>query len=248
MNLYVLAACPFCHRVLLAMLWAKRSDINVVYVNDLKDENGHLTLDDEPLFGAKTMPELYEKVGQNGSSVPLLLDKDGTFVSNSSKQMTMDLLNQEPQLWAGLDNRQMSEVLDGIHDKLNRAVYGVIQAADQDEYERKAGAIFAYLDNLDGKLATQKFVLGDEPSLADLFVLPTLMRFDKVYHRIFGCSQKRLADYAHLSAYLNRMSGIAGVAGTFDGHKTLTHYYLSTFAVHGVQTRLHPLPFLPVFG
>ncbi|OOR93189.1 hypothetical protein B0181_00665 [Moraxella caviae] len=246
MNLYVLSACPFCHRVLLAMLWAGCNDIDVIYVDDLKDEQGRLVLSDEPLFGAKTMPELYQKVGQVGSSVPLLVGKDGRFISNSSKDMVFEFLRGRREFWAGLSDDEMNAVLDDIHNQLNRAVYGVIQAGSQNEYEHQVNAIFAYLDALDSRLARQSFVLGETLSLADWFVVPTLMRFDAVYYRVFDCAKKRLADYRHLSAYLNKIQNMTGVAKTFDLTKTMTHYYLSTFAVHGVQTRLHPLPFVPV--
>ena len=42
----------------------------------------------------------------------------------------------------------------------------------------------------------------------------TLVRFDAAYHGVFKCNLRRLADYPRLSAYLERILEIPGIAET----------------------------------
>ena len=52
------------------------------------------------------------------------------------------------------------------------------------------------------RLATRRYLVGDEQTLADWRLFTTLLRFDPVYVGHFKCNLRRIADYPNLSGYL----------------------------------------------
>ena len=53
-------------------------------------------------------------------------------------------------------------------------------------------------------LADRRYLAGDEITLADWRLLPTLLRFDAVYHTHFRCNGRRLIEYPNLLRYTPR--------------------------------------------
>jgi putative glutathione S-transferase len=53
----------------------------------------------------------------------------------------------------------------------------------------------------------------------------TLIRFDAAYHGLFKCNLRRIADYVNLSAYVDRMLAVPGVAGTVSIDHIKRGYY-----------------------
>ncbi len=60
--------------------------------------------------------------------------------------------------------------------------------------------LFGFLDELDGRLSGgRRFCLGERPTLADVLVYATLVRFDAVYNPLFArAAGDSLVDYPHL--------------------------------------------------
>ena len=65
------------------------------------------------------------------------------------------------------------------------------------------------------------------------------MRFDPVYVGHFKCNRQRIADYAHLSAYLRDLYQQPGVAETVDFRHIKEHYYQSHESIN--PTRIVPV-------
>ena len=98
-------------------------------------------------------------------------------------------------------------------------------------------ALFETLDDLEARLGTRRFLLGDAPTEADWRLLPTLLRFDAVYVGLFKCNVRRIADYPRLHGYLKTLARWPGVAATIDFGHIKRHYY-------GL-TPLNPLGIVP---
>ena len=70
----------------------------------------------------------------------------------------------------------------------------------QAAYEAAYDARFGALDELEGRLSRQRYLVGRQITEADWRLFPTLVRFDVAYF-LFKCNKKRIADYANLSNY-----------------------------------------------
>ena len=63
--------------------------------------------------------------------------------------------------------------------------------------------LFDALDRLEARLQGSRFLMGDRFSQADLWLFPTVCRFDAVYSGIFRCSRRIIrADYPHIEAWM----------------------------------------------
>jgi glutathionyl-hydroquinone reductase len=64
-------------------------------------------------------------------------------------------------------------------------------------------------------LADRPYLTGDTITEADWRVLPTLLRFDAVYHTHFRCNGRRLIEYPNLIRYTTDLFNQPHVAQTF---------------------------------
>ena len=88
-----------------------------------------------------------------------------------------------------------------VYENVNNGVYRAGFATSQAAYEQAFSALFRTLDELDQRLAGQRYLVGDRLTEADIRLFTTLVRFDAVYYLHFKCNLRRLVDYAHLWPY-----------------------------------------------
>jgi glutathionyl-hydroquinone reductase len=81
------------------------------------------------------------------------------------------------------------------------------------------------MDELDERLATRRYLFGDEPLETDWRVFPTLVRFDAVYNIHFKCSRRKLIEYDHLWPYARDLFQREGIAETVRFADIRRHYY-----------------------
>jgi len=91
----------------------------------------------------------------------------------------------------------------------------------------------------DETLSTRRYVVGDQLTLADVFLFPTLYRFDAVYHTHFKCNVRRLLDFDHLWDYARDIYQTGAVPETCNMNHTKAHYYRS-------HNDINPSGFVPV--
>jgi len=89
------------------------------------------------------------------------------------------------------------------------------------------------------RLATRRYLVGEQQTLADWRLFTTLLRFDPVYVGHFKCNLRRIVDYPNLSGYLRDLYQTPGVAGTVDIDQIKRHYY----ETHGT---INPSAIVPV--
>ena len=116
---------------------------------------------------------------------------------------------------------------DRIYDNVNNAVYKAGFSTNQAVYEREVAALFAMLDELDGRLADRRFLFGSTPVETDWRLFTTLVRFDAVYQIHFKCSLRKLIEYEYLWPYARDLYQWPGVADTVDFDEIRRHYYLT---------------------
>jgi putative glutathione S-transferase len=137
-------------------------------------------------------------------------------------------------LRAGIDELN-ERVFEALNDGVYRAGFATTQAA----YEDAAYRAFALLDELESRLARERFLFGSEPVETDWRLFVTLIRFDVVYHGHFKCNLRRIADYPNLFGYLRDLYQIHGVAETVNIDHIKRHYYCTHDEIN--PTRIVPI-------
>ena len=241
-HLYVSLACPWAHRTLIFRALKGLSgmiDVSVVHWHML--ENGWTFQQSDgatgdQLFGHDFMYQVYTQADPNYSgrvTVPVLWDKQqNTIVSNESSEIirmfnsAFDGIGAAPgDYYPAALRTEIDAVNERIYETVNNGVYRSGFATTQEAYEEAVTALFDSLDWLEERLATQRYLAGDQFTEADWRLFTTLLRFDPVYVGHFKCNLKRIADYPNLSAYTRDLYQQPGIAQTCDMLHIKNHYY-----------------------
>ncbi|AMX03901.1 glutathione S-transferase family protein [Microbulbifer thermotolerans] len=243
-HLYVSLACPWAHRTLIFRKLKGLEDyISVSIVSPYMREHGWTFATEEgstgdALYGADYLYQLYirNKADYSGRvTVPVLWDKQrACVVSNESSEiirmfnsafdgLTGNSADFYPQALRGDIDAINATVYENVNNGVYRAGFATTQAAYEHAYKR----LFDTLEQLEQRLANNRYLCGDRITEADWRLFTTLVRFDPVYHGHFKCNKQRLADYPNLWAYTRELYQWPGVAATVDFHHIKTHYYAS---------------------
>src|SRR5439155_10755726 len=114
-----------------------------------------------------------------------------------------------------------------VYDNINNGVYRCGFATNQNAYEEAFDALFNALDQIESKLARQRYLVGEQLTEADWRLFTTLVRFDSVYYGHFKCNLRRLIDYPNLWAYARELYQTPGVSDTVNLGQIKRHYYMS---------------------
>ncbi len=255
-HLYVSYACPWAHRALIFRnLKGLEGVISVSVVDPFMGEDGWWFSEGpgcipDTVNGAAYLHELYTRADPSYSgrvTVPVLWDKrHGTIVNNESSEI-IRMFNAEFDAFAkpGIDfyPAELRDEIDAlnalIYPSINNGVYRCGFATTQEAYEEAFGELFGALDQLEERLAKQRYLSGARVTEADWRLFTTLVRFDPVYVGHFKCNLRRIADYPNLSGYTRELYQVPGVAETCDLVHIKRHYYESHETIN--PTRIVPV-------
>ncbi|WP_258723728.1 glutathione S-transferase family protein [Cellulomonas sp. NS3] len=170
-----------------------------------------------------------------GITVPAIVDvATGEVVTNDFAQMTLDLSTEwtafhrdgAPDLYPDPRRDEIDDVMRGVFRDVNNGVYRCGFAGSQEAYERAYDRLFARLDALSERLATQRYLVGDTLTEADVRLFTTLARFDAVYHGHFKCNRSKLTELPVLWAYARDLFQTPGFGDTTDFQHIKEHYYV----------------------
>ncbi|WP_438467879.1 glutathione S-transferase family protein [Streptococcus pluranimalium] len=241
-HLYISLACPWASRTLIIRkLKGLEEHISLSIVNPYMLEHGW-TFEDYPgvisdsLFNSQYMYQVYLKADPNYSgrvTVPVLWDKETkTIVSNESSDIIRmfntafnDITRNTDDYYPENLRTEIDHINEFVYDKVNNGVYKTGFATKQSVYEKELQNLFSGLDQLENRLASQNWLVGNSMTEADIRLFTTLVRFDPVYFGHFKCNLKRLVDYPNLWEYTKRIYNLSGIAETVDFDHIKTHYY-----------------------
>ena len=231
-HLYVALACPWSQRAVIvrAVLGV---EIGISYAHPYRDERGWAftggRFTDE-VNGFEFLEQAYRETDPSYDgrvSVPVLWDtEDRVIVSNESADIVR-IFNE----WADGDlypdelRAEIDELNEWIYSELQNGVYRAGFSRSQEAYDEAFRGVFGALERLEAHLAGRTYLLGDAITLADWRLLPTLLRFDAVYHTHFRCNGKRLIEYPNLLRYTTDLYRQPHVAETFALDEVKRHYY-----------------------
>jgi putative glutathione S-transferase len=255
-HLYVALACPWAHRTIIIRTLKGLDDVvSMSVVEPLYGPHGWRfgtspgTVPDS-VNGASELAEIYLRADPKYTgrvSVPVLWDMERLSIVNNESPEIIRMLNGAFGRFTNVRTDYYPEALRGEIDRVNTLVYeninnGVYRAGfatAQEPYEEAFRAVFAALDEIETRLARQRYLAGPEITEADWRLFPTLVRFDAVYYSHFKCNLRRIVDYPNLSNYLRDLYQQPGVAATVNMDHIKRHYY-------GSQRHVNPSGIVPV--
>ena len=170
-----------------------------------------------------------------GITVPAVVDvPTGQVVTNDYAQITLDFDTEwtafhrpgAPQLYPQALRAEIDEVNLGVFRDVNNGVYRCGFAGTQHAYETAYDRLFARLDWLSERLTTQRYLVGDTITEADVRLFTTLVRFDPVYHGHFKANRSKLTEMPVLWAYARDLYQTPGFGDTVDFDQIKAHYYV----------------------
>jgi putative glutathione S-transferase len=192
----------------------------------------------DPITGSKSIREVYEKAGDKDGkySVPILWDKKlKTIVSNESSEI-IRMLNSEFNEFAEYPELDMyaEDDVDGIeaanewiYPNINNGVYRCGFASTQVAYDRAIDDLTKSFDRVESILQNQRFIAGDEMTLADVRLFVTLLRFDEVYAVYFKTNTRSVTHTPVILNYCREIYGMPGVKETISMEQIKSHYFTS---------------------
>jgi glutathionyl-hydroquinone reductase len=248
--------CPWAHRtVIMRVLKGLEDVVSMSVVEPLYGPHGWRFGDSpgttpDTVNGASELAEIYLRANPSYSgrvSVPVLWDKErSTIVNNESAEIIRMLnsafgrfTNARTDYYPPALREEIDRVNAFVYDNVNNGVYRAGFATSQDAYEEAFRALFDALDEIERRLARQRYLIGREVSEADWRLLTTLIRFDAVYYSHFKCNLRRIIDYPNLSNYMRELYQVPGVAETVNLDHIKRHYFMSMTAIN--PTRIVPL-------
>jgi glutathionyl-hydroquinone reductase len=216
-HLYVALACPWSQRtVIVRKVTGLEDRLGMSLLDPYRDERGWAFSGgrfSDGLKGFQFLREAYPEGYDGRISVPVLWDAEERRVVNNESADIVRILAE----WAGREDLYPPELRAEI-DELDEWIYGDFQNG-------VFRGVFAALARLDALLRERRYLTGEQITLADWRLLPTLLRFDAVYHTHFRCNARKLIEYEHVLRYTRDLFHQPGVAETFALDEIKVHYY-----------------------
>ena len=190
-HLYVSLGCPWAHRtVLLRSLKGLQDVISLSIVDPVISQQGWVFSERpgsilDSLYGADYLWQIYvrAKADYTGRvTVPVLWDKQTETIVNNESRQIIQMLNTEFNAFAAFPERdfypaaqrtQIDATMDAIYQPINNGVYRSGFAASQSAYTQAVTELFQALDYWENLLGQQRYLVGDQITLADWCMFTT---------------------------------------------------------------------------
>ena len=264
-HLYVSLACPWASRTLIFRnLKGLEDAVGLTIVDPLRDEKGWAFREPstkwppadsfsstDPINGFRYLSEAYHATDpkfQGRVTVPVLWDKKTKKIVNNCEDDICPMFNRvfnefaknkDVDFFPNEIEAEHAKLNDFLYDNINNGVYRAGFATRQAPYERACKRLFDALDEMEKRLANNRYLFGGRIVEGDWRLFCTLIRFDVVYHGHFKCNLRRIIDYPNLQGYLLDLYQQPGVADTVNIDHIKRHYYMTHEEIN--PTRIVPL-------
>ncbi len=201
---------------------------------------------EEPVGGFTHLHQVYvagaggNRKGVTGRvTVPLLFDsKAGRCISSESEDIASILLGRfrplhatpRPGLYPAARRDEIHREIKVLTKEVNSIVYGIHFAKTQAAFEEKMRVFFARLQHYEGILQRRPWILPDTtaPSVLDLILFATVVRFDIAYGTRFRMTQVTIRrNFPALWHHCCRCYRIEGIRRAVQFPGILCMYYRS---------------------
>ncbi|MGJ3247357.1 MAG: glutathione S-transferase family protein [Elainellaceae cyanobacterium] len=228
-HLYVSLGCPWAHRtVLVRSLKGLQDVVSLSIVDPVISDQGwtfskRFGSIPDSLYGSSHLWQIYTRAKSDYTgrvTVPVLWDKKTETIVNNESRQIIQMFNSAFDEFAAYPERdfypealrsQIDAVMDAIYQPINNGVYRSGFASSQEAYVAAVTELFQALDHWENVLSQQRYLVGDQITLADWCMFTTLFRFDLAYHGLFKTNLKRLVDYPNLWNYCRELYQHPGI-------------------------------------
>ena len=248
--LFVGNSCPWCQRTLLIHKIKNLS--NKVKVIFLKADIEHGEWIFNKSFKRCTrLSDLYKKTNNQKifrATLPLLIslvNDEMKILSNESSQITklLNSLKSQSQLQPLNIHECNKEILDLIHGSINNGVYKCGFARNQSSYQKASKDLFAALNEIEKRMEMNKgdWICGENLTYADIYLFPTLIRWELIYSKLFKCTEQEISDFKKIIEWRLKFFKLSNVEKTCFDNEWKKDYYKALFPLNPNQL----IPVLP---
>ena len=237
-------SCPWAHRTWLVYKIRGLDETLNLLIAHANSNEGRWRIN-PPFLGCTSLTDLYKICGcppNHRATVPALIDpgknkkNNPQLLGNESAQL-IEVLNQwptklkdAPNLAPNSLNEEISEWEKIIQNAVNDGVYRCGFARNQSAYDKASNELFDGLRLIEKSLAKKgPWLCGDELTIADIRLFPTLIRWEMVYSPLFGCSQESLDSFSSILEWRKKFFKIATVKNTCNGKAWRDDYFGALF-------------------
>jgi len=243
-------SCPWCQRALLVYQIRKLfKKINVIFLKaDL--EHGEWVFNGK-FKGYQRLSEVYIKAHKQKlfrATLPLLINFENNkinILSNESSQIIrlMNSIRQKSLLQSSQIRNCDKNILDLINSDINDGVYKCGFARNQLSYDIASKNLFSALSKIEKTLYKNQgdWILGEELSYADIYLFPTLIRWELIYSKLFKCTEKEISTFERIIEWRLKFFELSNVDKTCFENEWKKDYYKALFPLNPNQI----VPVLP---
>ena len=242
-------SCPWAHRAwLIYTLKNLNKSINIIEAKPSPNKGKwHFN---PQLLGCNYLDEVYNLCNSptnHRSTVPTLIDpcdlqtKQPKILGNESAQL-IEVLNQWPtereeiNLYPNDKAKEINKWNNLLQSKVNDGVYRCGFARNQIAYELASKELFNSLEKIEDTLRSGgPWICGEEMTLTDIRLFPTLIRWETIYMPLFGCSAHPLWRYPKIWEWRKKLFNIPKVSMTCDSDKWRKDYFGNLFPLRPNQ-------------
>jgi len=243
-------SCPWCQRALLVHKIKHLSKkVNVIFLK-ADFEHGEWIFD-KNLKGCISLYDLYKKANKKiifRATLPLLISvvKDEINILSTESSQIIRLLNEvkNESKYQILNIKECNQkFLDLIHNNINDGVYRCGFARNQSSYEKASKNLFAALKEVQNTMQQNKgdWIFGEELTYSDIYLFPTIIRWELIYSKLFRCTERELSDFEKIIEWRLKFFKLSNVDKTCYDNEWKKDYYKALFPLNPNQI----VPVLP---
>jgi len=247
--LFVGSSCPWCQRTLLINEIKNLSKkVKVIF---LKADIEHSEwIFNKNFKGCVRLSDLYKKGNKKiifRATLPLLISfaKDEVKILSNESSQIIKLLNSIKTSSKNILKIEdcSQKLLDLIQNNINDGVYKCGFARNQSSYEKASKNLFAALKKVDYTMSQNKgdWIFGEELTYADIYLFPTLIRWELIYSKLFKCTEEELLDFKEIIEWRYKFFQLFNVDKTCYENEWKKDYYKALFPLNPNQI----VPVLP---
>jgi len=243
-------SCPWCQRTLLVHEIKHLSKkVKVIFLK-ADVEHGEWIFNTK-INGCIRLSDLYKKANKKiifRATLPLLISclKDEVNILSNESSEIIRLLNsiKSESKYQTLNIKDCNKkFLVLIHNSINDGVYRCGFARNQSAYEKASKDLFAALKEIEYRMIQNKggWVFGEELTYADIYLFPTLIRWELIYSKLFKCTEQELSNFEKIIEWRLKFFRLSNVYKTCFENEWKKDYYKALFPLNPNQV----IPVLP---